>query len=96
LLLVVGLTADPTMQISGARRGEMSVHLGEGPELGHGDEEVPPRVADQVLDVALLVAAPDPAEVMVEQVVRFEAQELTGQVPAGAHHLLHRDRRVVI
>ena len=49
-----------------------------------------------VLDVALLVAPPDPAEVVVEQVVALEGQERPGEHPLPAHHLGHCDGGVVV
>ena len=49
-----------------------------------------------VLHVALLVASPNPAEVVVEEVVALEGQKAPGQRALFAHHLGHRDGGVVI
>ena len=48
------------------------------------------------LHVALLVPAPHPAEVVAEEEVALEPQELGGELALSAHHLLDRDRGVVI
>ena len=96
LRLCLGLSPDPTEQIGVAAGGEVLVHLGERGEPRHRDEQVPPRVADVGLHVALLVAPPDPAEVVPEEEVTLEAQELGGELALVAHHLRDRDRGVVI
>ena len=49
-----------------------------------------------VLHVALLVAPPHPAEVVVEEVVALEGQKPPGQHALVAHHLADGDGGVVI
>src|SRR5271156_2655125 len=95
LRLRLWLAPASPMEISQAAGLEMGVQLGEGGEGRHGNHEVPPPIAHQVLHVALLVAPPDPAEPMGEEEVALQAQELSGELPlARPHHLLHRDGRV--
>jgi hypothetical protein len=64
--------------MSAAGRLQMGVHIGEAERNGYGDEEVSLPVADDVRDVALLVAPPLAAEVLVEQEVVLEPQKLAG------------------
>ena len=49
-----------------------------------------------VLDVALLVAPSDPAEVVAEEEVALQAQELPGQLALAPDDLCDRDRGVVV
>ena len=86
--LVLGLAPDPAEQVgvTALRRGTRSARPTR--ERRNRDQQVAPRVADVVLDVALLVAPSHPAEVVVEEVVALEAQELPGELPLGADDLL--------
>jgi hypothetical protein len=94
--LALGLAPDPSVEVGEAAGGQVLVQFDEAGEARDRHQQVPPRVADVVLDVALLVAASDPTEVMVEEVVALQAQELRCQFPLTTHHLLHGDACVVI
>ena len=48
---------------------------------GTGDEEVAPGIADEVLDMPLLVGAADQAEVRLEEIMALQSDELAVSLP---------------
>jgi hypothetical protein len=93
---VVG-TAGNAGQLLHAALVRVVVEGREARERRHRDEEVSLVIAHVVLDVALLVAAGNPTEPVGEQVVTLQAQECVRELAVRPeHHLVHRDRGVVV
>jgi hypothetical protein len=91
------MTADPVIEPLEAALLEMSVELGEAGEGWDRDQEVAPGIADQALDLALVVALAGPAEPIEEQVVRPQLGEGAGPLPlAAAQDPGHRQPGVVV
>jgi len=65
--------------------------------LWYGNQKVPPCVADQVLDMPLLLGASNQTEVGFIQVVALKSQELLSELPITvARDLGHGDLAVVV
>ena len=97
--LGLGRTLAPkaSIEVHFAAPGQVRVQLGERFKGPDGNEEVPPSIADEVLDVALLVAPCHPAEPMGEQKVALEPQELARERPlVRADDPCDRDGGVVV
>ena len=76
---------------------EMGVQLGEAGDRRDRHQEVAPGVADQALDLALVVALAGPAEAVEEQVVRLQLGEGARPLaPAVAEDAGHRQLGVVV
>jgi hypothetical protein len=76
---------------------EVGVQGGEAGEGRDRHQEVAPGVADQALDLALVVALARPAEAVAEQVVRLQLGEGAGPPPlAAAQDAGHRQPGVVV
>ena len=76
---------------------EMSVELGEARSRRDRDQEVAPGIADQALDLALVVAFAGPAEAVEEQVVRLQLGKGPGPLPLAAiQDAGHRQLGVVV
>ena len=71
----LGMAADPVIEPLEAALLEMGIELGETGEGRDRHQKVAPRVADQALDLALVVALARPAEPVEEQVVRLQLGE---------------------
>ena len=95
--LVPGLPRTPAEQIGKTGAARCAFSSANDANDGTGTRKFRRPIADEVLDVALLVAPCDPAEAMREQVVALQAQELAGERPLGrADDLGDRDRGVVV
>ena len=66
------MAADPVIEPLEAALLEMRIELGEAGEGRDRHQEVAPRIADQALDLAFVVALAGPAEAVEEQVVRLQ------------------------
>src|SRR5262245_50141968 len=76
---------------------QLLIQRGEagGPRNRH--QEVPPDIADQPLDLALVIALARPAEAVGEQVMRLQLAEHPGSLPCPIpQNPSHRQGRVVI
>src|SRR5439155_9746676 len=76
---------------------QMGVQRREAVEHRDWYEEVPPRIADQPFDLALVVAFAGSAEPILEQVVRLQLAEHPRPLPlAVTEDAGHRDLGVVV
>src|SRR5262249_57498199 len=93
-----GLAPQPARQVLPAVLLEPIVERPQATGDGRDrDEEVAPGVADERLDVPLLMGPPYPAEVGLEEVVALQPQELLGDHAApAASDLGHGDLQVVV
>ena len=73
LLLGLPLATQATLKISHAPLTQMRVQLSERRERRHRHQEVAARVADEVLDVALLGTPSDPTGPVREQKMALQA-----------------------
>ena len=81
--LGLGLAPHPAEQVGEAGGRQVVVQRRPRGERRDRDQQVPPRVADVVLDMALLVAPTDLAEVLFEEMVALRA----AGTPGSAHGL---------
>src|SRR4051794_3348435 len=96
-LRAIGMATQPITQAIEAAPLEVGVEVGEAGEGRDRDQEVAPGVADQALDLALVVAFAGPAEAVEEQIVRLQLGEGPGPLPlAIAQDARHRQPGVVV
>lgn len=91
------MVAQPIGQPSAATLQKMGIQCLEVGERGDRYEEVAPRVADEPLDLALVVALSPSAEPIREQVVRLQlAEHARPHAFAIAENAGHGDLGVVV